>query len=364
MKHLSQRGSVLIAVLWVLIILTILAVSLGRKTQIELVLASNALSQVKAKYLAWTGIVYAMDQLQHDSISSKFKDMDNLYACGIEADEERSAADIFKKHMVGDDGDYFEVGVRLDDQLMDELSVMWGLSDEERKINLNALHSSNYRIFEALLTGMGVDGDRAQMIVFALMDWIDADDRWQGENKGAEEAYYLGLVDPYPCKNGSLNSLEEILLVRGMTSEIFQLIKNYITIFPSSGAFKVNFDTASEAVLRAMFQAKSGRVTGTSEADVDGLVEKILEYRQGSDGQVATADDRMVDVNAMALNAKEKGLFLSTNFWRTKKSRYFSIYSQGVMGSNQAMVAVEAIVRRDDLSIVHWRVSQWKEKRL
>lgn len=55
--------------------------------------------------------------------------------------------------------------------------------------------------------------------VDAILDWIDADD--EARPGGAESDYYGSLDVAYACKNGPLSSVEELLLVRGITPEIF-----------------------------------------------------------------------------------------------------------------------------------------------
>lgn len=49
----------------------------------------------------------------------------------------------------------------------------------------------------------------------AILDYIDADDTVR--SFGAESAYYQGLAMPYPAKNGPLESLDELLMVRGVS---------------------------------------------------------------------------------------------------------------------------------------------------
>ena len=55
-------------------------------------------------------------------------------------------------------------------------------------------------------------------IANAILDWIDADD--DAAPGGAENEYYIGLSPAYRCKNGPLDSLEELLLVQGVTPEL------------------------------------------------------------------------------------------------------------------------------------------------
>ena len=62
------------------------------------------------------------------------------------------------------------------------------------------------------LPGMTVD------TADAILDWLDEDD--DPRQYGAEYDYYGGLAEPYAPKNGPLESLEELLLVRGVTPEL------------------------------------------------------------------------------------------------------------------------------------------------
>jgi type II secretory pathway component PulK len=52
-------------------------------------------------------------------------------------------------------------------------------------------------------------------IADAILDWLDADD--QPREYGAEAEYYSSLPTPYAPKNGPLDTVEELLLVRGVT---------------------------------------------------------------------------------------------------------------------------------------------------
>jgi type II secretory pathway component PulK len=56
-------------------------------------------------------------------------------------------------------------------------------------------------------------------VVGAIQDWIDPDDRLHLQ--GAEDDFYQGLTPPYFAKNGPIDDLSELLLVRGVTPELF-----------------------------------------------------------------------------------------------------------------------------------------------
>jgi hypothetical protein len=52
----------------------------------------------------------------------------------------------------------------------------------------------------------------------AILDWLDPDD--EPRELGAEVDYYSGLTPPYGAKNGPVDTVEELLLVRGVTPQL------------------------------------------------------------------------------------------------------------------------------------------------
>src|SRR5947207_2464686 len=55
-------------------------------------------------------------------------------------------------------------------------------------------------------------------IANSILDWIDPDE--DTRSNGAENDYYSTLSSPYRCKNGPLDTLEELLLVKGVTPQL------------------------------------------------------------------------------------------------------------------------------------------------
>jgi len=87
--------------------------------------------------------------------------------------------------------------------------VNWRLIDESAKINVNLASADLLLELECL--------DEAA--VASIMDWIDEDDVPNPD--GAENDYYSGLETAYSCKNGPLDDIEELLLVKGISLEIY-----------------------------------------------------------------------------------------------------------------------------------------------
>jgi hypothetical protein len=145
------------------------------------------------------------------------------------------------------------------------------------------------------------------------------------------------------------------MLVDGMTRDIYDKIKKYVTVFPRQGRFLVNLNTAERPVLVAFARSFIGNMTNTTVDDADSLADKIINYRYGDDGVWATADDRVVDLNKMALVAKERAIFLVMMRHQTKVSRYLRIKVKGTDAASSVVSNIEAVVRRNDLSLAYWK---------
>jgi general secretion pathway protein K len=90
------------------------------------------------------------------------------------------------------------------------------IRDMERKANIN---TANQNLLEQALTLAGADAGEIPAIAGAILDWIDRDDVLNAN--GAESDYYQGLNPPYYAKNAAIDDLSELLLVRGVTPEIY-----------------------------------------------------------------------------------------------------------------------------------------------
>jgi type II secretory pathway component PulK len=91
----------------------------------------------------------------------------------------------------------------------------YGITPEAGKLNLNTASDAEIdRLLTPLLQELRVEN--APELVAALLDWRDTDD--EPRSGGAESEYYTNLDPAYKTKNGPLDSLEELLLVKGWTA--------------------------------------------------------------------------------------------------------------------------------------------------
>jgi type II secretory pathway component PulK len=99
--------------------------------------------------------------------------------------------------------------------------VRYGMEDESARVNLNVFAEAgkfgfdDQQINDALVAALpGMTPDIAD----AILDYIDSDE--DVRPFGGESDYYLGLSPPYRAKNGPLETVEELLLVKGVTPQL------------------------------------------------------------------------------------------------------------------------------------------------
>src|SRR5262249_12543156 len=94
----------------------------------------------------------------------------------------------------------------------------FAVRDEAGKINLTSfmkIDGSGQTLYNALMKLPNMTDDVAN----SILDWIDSRST-QPRSTGAKDLYYSSLSPAYHCKNGPLDSLEELLLVKGMTPQL------------------------------------------------------------------------------------------------------------------------------------------------
>ncbi|MFI4982481.1 MAG: type II secretion system minor pseudopilin GspK, partial [Nevskiales bacterium] len=86
--------------------------------------------------------------------------------------------------------------------------------------------------FDRLLDNLpNFDASKYHGIGYAIRDWIDADDQRAGSD-GAEDQDYLSQDPPYRAANQPMRSVSELMLVRGMTKELYAALLPYVTALP------------------------------------------------------------------------------------------------------------------------------------
>jgi general secretion pathway protein K len=231
--------------------------------------------------------------------------------------------------------------------LFDEGRFLIEIADLSGRIQINQLveQNGNYNDTQKslLMRFLGspefdLDDEEVENIVDAIKDWIDPDD--ETTRFGAEDSYYKALQTPYPCKNAPFEFLEELLLVRGVTKELFYGTEERPGISPylsTHGDGKININTAAPLVLRSL-----------SERIDEDLAEDMVAYREDEDNDLSVPE-WYKEVPGMGDVSIPADLL-------TVSSNYFEITSEGLKGSMSKRT--KGVVKRTEgkLQVLSWKV--------
>lgn len=193
------EASVLVGLLWCFALLSVVVVGVLYGARLELLVVKNHGDQIQAHYLALAGVEKAKALLYHDA---KDRKRAAVHHSGTLYDSPQDFKDVAFGR-----GEFrvFHQGGRNDSG-----KLLYGISDEESRLNLNNASPEEL----AKIYNMTPE------VVAAIKDWKDGDNA--ASNGGAEAEYYGALQPPYLPRNGEFQTVRELLMVRGVTAEFFK----------------------------------------------------------------------------------------------------------------------------------------------
>ncbi|MDX1950934.1 MAG: general secretion pathway protein GspK [Verrucomicrobiota bacterium] len=204
--HRSGRdGIALIIVMIVIVVLGILAGGFAYSMKVETKLARNSTYEADLELLGRSGVEFAKYILgQQLAIPQEgaYTALNQVWAGGYSTNELLS-------------------WITLEDNELGIGKFSLKMIDMERRYNLVAVSEANIYPLQQALDLIGVEQADISTIVDSYLDWIDPDEN--PRVMGAESSDYLALDPrtPYYSKNGAIDDLSELLLIRGITPEIY-----------------------------------------------------------------------------------------------------------------------------------------------
>jgi general secretion pathway protein K len=325
-RDCNHRGVAIIIVLWVVMVLSLLISGFAFTMHVETQVASYARKELKAEMLARSGVEVARMQLIVGPQSPTAAGFDALNQDWVTNEM------LYVDHELG------------------EGSYNVKVTDEESKIPINTATEPQLKRLMELL---GIDPSDGDVIIDSILDWISPGELTR--LNGAKSDYYLSLSPPYRAKDAPMDRVNELLLIRGVTPDLFYGTPATDTdparpglgdIFTTMSSGAVNVNTASAIVLQT--------VLGLDDVQV----QAVLERRDGPDGIPGTDDDMpfhtiqeffatVGNLNAAALQGVQ-GL-------ATVSSSFFTVKSTGQVGGVKHTII--ATFKRDNANIqtVMWR---------
>jgi general secretion pathway protein K len=201
----SSAGIALIIVMVCITVLSILAAGFAYSMKVETKLAMNANSESELISLGKSGVALAQWVLAQQMTISQ------------------EPYDSLNQKWAGGPGSYMTSNSPLADVTLDNIQLGHGsfsikIVDLERKVNIN---TADQRVLDQAMKLIGVDAGDAAAITASILDWMSPSPN--ALIGGTESAYYESLDPPYQAKDGPIDDLSELLLIRGIREmpEIF-----------------------------------------------------------------------------------------------------------------------------------------------
>ncbi|MCF7668289.1 MAG: general secretion pathway protein GspK [Verrucomicrobia bacterium] len=358
--HNSRNdGIALIMVMIVITVLGILAGGFAYSMKVELQLAKNQNNSVEMEWLGRSGLEFAK------------------YILGQQLAESGEPYDALNQKWAGGTGVTNEVmmGISLENNKLGNGEFSLEIIDLERKFNINL---ANNAVLNRALELIGFDVIDSSAVVDSIMDWRDSDD--DPHLTGVESDFYLNLENPYHCKNGPLDHISELLMINGVTPEMYYgpsafegdsglLIsrRSKYTPFSSQLQDEVSDVGLYDMGLKDLFTTTSGRLINVNTAPpavlqlipmVDKMIaQSIVQIRAGPDGREGNEDDTPFRNIGELINVP--GIMPETvdrlNRYLTVRSTTFEVHINArISGYKREYVAVMRRNGPSDFSVLYF----------
>lgn len=276
-------GVALILIMIAVLSLSILAGVYAYSMKVEARLAMNTNNDAEMEWAGRSGVERAKYVLGLEMQAGGVDSLDSFWAGGM------GAPALSNSPLIGFEMKNFKLGA---------YDVSIEIEDLERKANINL---ADDQMLEQALILMGADAGDYPVIVNSIQDWKDPDERTRVD--GAETDYYATFDPPIEPKNGPLDDLSELLMVKGINdnpvlyygpkageyapvhlqkgvntrlgfnADVPTYPVGLVDLFTPISSGRINLNTASEAVLQLI-------------PNVDERAAKeIIRLRTGPDGQ-------------------------------------------------------------------------------
>ena len=338
----NQEGIALVMVLWVMAILSVVVLEFSFAMRTEVNITQNYKEELQLYGMAQGGVHRAIAELiyKHDPKVQQLRK--TLTTEEIPPD---------KKEWVTDGRSYFlPFG-----QGTCEIKVM----SEAGKVNINLVSESMLR---KIITLLGLEGEMRDIVVDSILDWKDPDDFYRVN--GAENSYYQSLKESYYCKNAYFDSIEELLLVRGVSPALFyggkvgkkeeagekmdQVgLKDIFSIY--SPGVQIDINSAAPVVLRVAL----GIPMDISQKVVKAREEKTFDHQ-------LDLLQRVPELKPFFEGDPEKQNFIL--YGRTIMTPYYTIESKANSKEGESVRSLKVIVKIDIKEKEGYKIIQWVDK--
>lgn len=302
----NRRGFALVLTLIVTTLLIAVVVEFIREVAVETTLRRSFRDGEQALLMADSGIMGGIRLLQTVQAIQSYTSLKDAWKVRpLHLEDERGVLDVF-------------------------------IEEESGKLNLNFAKDytgNRYRdVLVRLLKRLDLPADPAD----SLADWIDEDgDPHPG---GAEATYYSTLKPPYAPRDGQLRTMEELRLIKGFGSKVYDRLRPFVTVYPDtkqSLASEININTAPPELLASLDDRMN-----------DDLVKRIIDRRKDEPFKTPAELGTVAGLQQIATGL---GTYITT------KGSVYRIIATARIGETARSIEAVALMTGASATFLYWR---------
>ncbi|QTA80617.1 Type II secretion system protein, protein K [Desulfonema limicola] len=330
-ENKNNRGIALFIVLWILVLLSVIAGEFCNAMRTGIFMTRNFKEETQAYYIAKAGLNIGISELmKNDPVFQKKAETD-----------------------IKDQDEEIQWRVNAPIPFVDfgEGAFQVKISNESGKININR---ADRNLMILLLNKFELDDKDKNTIIDSILDWRDKDDLHR--LNGAENAYYQSLAQPYNAKNNDFDSIEELLLVKGISPEIFKGMRSMVTVYPKTDIENKPGQKQDEEKFdynKININAVSSDVLSAFPLITEEHIQAINEFRQEKDFRSVSQLFPIIDQDVY----NSISPYLSVQL-----SPVFTISSSGTIINSKTTRAVKAVIEIDDRHNNKYHIIQWTDR--
>ena len=254
----EKKGVIIVTVMWLVVILSAMVAVMGRSARLDTRIRHAATEATRCRWACRAGIDTAVAILKEDTTES-----DSLFDLWTNNSED------------------------LEDIPLEGCRFTVTVTDEAGKLNINFATKDQLMALP----------DMTEEIADAIVDWRDRDDDVSGA--GVEGGYYENLPYGYQIRNGPFRTIRELLLVKGITEELFYGPKDPQAVTTGYGAnegwlnyltcYSIDLDRDAYGNRRLNINSADQRQLESSLGITAGQAKWIVDNRPGG-GYTSIAD--------------------------------------------------------------------------
>ena len=352
----SQKGIALLIAIVCISVMTIFSSDFILNSQMSLESSVSQRDNIKAEYLAKSGINLSIFLITADLTIDLFMKQSGL---GEPSDSLSDIWSLTNGFPIGGGSvdiietmqDSFKLSAIQDEKIMDTLKLFDGewastVEDEQARINVNFLTEGLGTEVRTLMLGLmeGCPADKAFLqdqditadkLIARIKDWVDPDKNPDPKSGLSDEESIYKKQDPaYVPLNAQFDTLDQLKLIHQWTDDIHTVYSPYLTVYPFQKTgfetMQLNINTASKELMGCLFPKSKSDCKANYETLYKDMSENMTPVA-GSKAQIGSA--LVSNFCSTGENGIDEKLF-------TVRSDTFRITTTAYVGENRKDIQV------------------------